>query len=783
MTTQHLPEAAARVHFIGIGGISMNGLARVLHAWGYQVSGSDSTESQTLDVLRENGIEIVIGHGDPTLAGRADVLVTTLRAALNAPIELEAAKAHGAIVIKRGELIGLLAEEKISIAVAGTHGKSTTSGMVTIGLRALDQDPTYAMGAVLAQTGFTVAPGAGPHLVAEADEFDRALLYLKPDVAIVTAIRFDHPDIFEDQDDYDQAFVDFIRGIKPGGRLVVLADDEGTSRVLGKAGDALPAQVVTFGESELADWRLERSGGSWQVIGPDGDAHAVQPLVPGDHNVRNTVSAALAVSWLGFPFADALAAVSCFAGIQRRFELKGRHSDIVVVDDYAHHPDEISVMIDTARSVYPDRRIVAVHQPHTFSRTKLLLDEFADALDAADVPVVMDIYGSSETDSLGITSQDLISRMKPETVATAGPASTVDALISLVRPGDLVMTMGAGTITNVGQSLLDRLATDGPKPAPEIMQKTELKIHEQASLSIATTMRVGGPADFLVRASTTAAIIEAYRWAIERDLPVTVIGGGSNLLVSDTGIRGLTIIVKAAGAKALALLEHFDEGESVLFVAPAQAPISGVGRYCAEHGWAGMDWASGLPGQIGGATVNNAGAHGTELKDHLVSIELLDDRGEIVTVDGSWLDARYRMTRIKGTVRPRPWIVLSATFRLPKGDSIELVKLADEHAEFRKRTQPTGPCSGSTFANPEGDYAGRLLETAGLKGFTIGGMQYSPKHANWVVNTGGGTAREAWDLIMHGQDVVRTKFGIELRPEIERVGDGDSWELVSGERE
>ena len=199
MTDRRLPPVPARIHFIGIGGISMSGLARVLRSWGYRVSGSDSTESPVLEALRATGIEIVIGHADGQLAGRADVLVTTLRAAVNAKMELDAALANGAIVIKRGELIGPLAERKVSIGVAGTHGKSTTSGMVTIGLRHLGQDPTYTIGAVLAQTGFTVAPGDGLHLVAEADEFDRALLYLKPDVAIVTSVRFDHPDIYIDR--------------------------------------------------------------------------------------------------------------------------------------------------------------------------------------------------------------------------------------------------------------------------------------------------------------------------------------------------------------------------------------------------------------------------------------------------------------------------------------------------------------------------------------------------------------------------------------------------------
>jgi len=178
-----------------------------------------------------------------------------------------------------------------------------------------------------------------------------------------------------------------------------------------------------------------------------------------------------------------------------------------------------------------------------------------------------------------------------------------------------------------------------------------------------------------------------------------------------------------------------------------------------------------LPGQIGGATVNNAGAHGTELKDNLVAIDLLLASGEIERVPASWLEPAYRMTKIKGTRRPRSWTVLRAVFELRKYDPAGLVALADEHAAFRKRTQPTGACSGSTFANPPGDHAGRLLEEAGLKGYTIGAMQLSPKHANWVVNMGGGTARDAWALIQHARAVVKERYDIDLHPEIERIGD------------
>nr|MBA3276322.1 UDP-N-acetylmuramate dehydrogenase [Chloroflexia bacterium] len=254
-------------------------------------------------------------------------------------------------------------------------------------------------------------------------------------------------------------------------------------------------------------------------------------------------------------------------------------------------------------------------------------------------------------------------------------------------------------------------------------------------------------------------------------LPVTVIGGGSNLLVGDDGIRGLVIVARTPGERAGQLLTVEEGGDTVQVTVGAQAPLSWVGRHCAEQGWAGMDWGVGLPGQIGGATVNNAGAHGTELKDHLAGVDLLISSGDVERVPAAWLESTYRMTRIKEANRPRPWIVLRSIFQLPKHDSAELVALADEHAAFRKRTQPTGACSGSTFANPDGDFAGRLLEAAGLKGYQLGAMRLSPKHANWVVNMGGGTARDAWELIQHARTTVLDRFGVALRPEIERLGE------------
>lgn len=792
----YLPPPPANVHFIGIGGIGMSGLARILLAWGYRVSGSDAVASATTTALAELGATIVVGHSDPTLASLADIIVTTPRAEQNAAIEIEAARTAGVMHVKRGLLLAMLANARRSIAVAGTHGKSTTTGMLAQALRELDTDPSYAIGAILSSTGLNAAPGNGPFMPVEADEFDRAFLWLRPEVAIITSISFDHPDIYADQADYDAAFVKFARGILPGGRLVIGTDDPGSARVVAamRAGGELPFSIVTFGTDEGADWRMCYADRGGTVITPDGQTVDVLPLVSGRHNVRNTVAAAIALDGLGFAPSVAIPALCGFAGVGRRFEHKGTLGGIDIIDDYAHHPDEIRATLQAARERFPDRRMIVAFQPHTFSRTRLLLEEFATSLNGADEVVLLEIYPSGETDGLGVSSRDILERLTSLAHGVDDSEHAARKLAEVAKAGDVILTLGAGDITLVGALLLQQLSAQssaGPqtpdrvadRPAPrasrrgdqpatiEIAERPGLKIQPQAPMSLYTTMRLGGPADFLVRAQEADDIVAAVRWAAEEGLPVTVIGGGSNLLVGDGGIRGLVVVCRTPGERAAKLLEVTDLGDRVELSVGSQAPLSWVGRYCAEQGWSGMDWGVGLPGQIGGATVNNAGAHGTEMKAHLKALDLLNENGEIERVSGSWLESSYRTTRIKEETRPRPWIVLRSIFQLPKDDPVKLVRLADDHAEFRKLTQPSGACSGSTFANPPSDFAGRLLEKAGLKGYTLGAMQFSPKHANWVINTGGGSAKDAWALIQHARSVILERDAIDLRPEIERVGE------------
>lgn len=297
-------------------------------------------------------------------------------------------------------------------------------------------------------------------------------------------------------------------------------------------------------------------------------------------------------------------------------------------------------------------------------------------------------------------------------------------------------------------------------------------IKRDQPMSLHTTFRIGGPADFLARVASLDQILAALAWADREGVPITAIGGGSNLLVGDGGIRGLVLLVRAPGKAAEEALgvQHIG-GDEILLTVPAQAPLSWLGHLTAGKGWAGLEWAAGLPGVVGGGVVNNAGAHGAEITDHLESFQALTLDGSVETWSREDLAPSYRRTVLKVAPRPRQHIVLNATFRLPLADSRELAARADENARYRRQTQPTGACAGSVFTNPADTYAGYLIERAGLKGRQIGGVKISPLHGNFLVNTGDARAAEVREIIALVQDQVEREFGIRLVPEIEQIGE------------
>lgn len=447
-----LPEPPAHVHMIGIGGVGVSGLARMLRRRGYHVTGSDMSASPATSDLAGEGITVAIGH-DAVNVGDADLVVMTAAVREDNP-ELIVARERGIPVVKRAALLGLLANPLRCLAVAGSHGKSTTSGMAALALDMAHLDPSFAVGATVRELGTNARGGSGEHIVVEADEYDYSFLWLRPAVAIVTNIEHDHPDIFPDLAAVLDAFERFVAGIKPGGLLVISADDPGCARLLERLQQRdLLFSIVTFGEHSGA-WRVVRTReGDAVASGPDGQVFGLSLAVPGRHNLLNALAVLASAEGLGVRAGQLVAGLETFGGVSRRFERLVDTPGLTVVSDYAHHPTEVAATIAAAREHYPGRRIVAVFQPHTYSRTKALLAEFAAALDGADEVVLAEIYRSRETDTLGVSSADIAARMSQPSVPASTPEDAIVVVRQTIRDGDVVLVMGAGDIYRTAETL------------------------------------------------------------------------------------------------------------------------------------------------------------------------------------------------------------------------------------------------------------------------------------------------------------------------------------------
>jgi UDP-N-acetylmuramate--alanine ligase len=448
---------SGRVHLVGIGGTGMSALARLLLESGYQVTGSDHKETPVLITLRGLGAEIWLGQLDGERMGRPD-LVATSSAIRSSNPELVAARERGIPVLGRAEMLARAMADKATVAVAGTAGKTTTTGMVVAILEEAGLDPSFAIGGDFMASGVNAGSGAGPHFVVEADESDGTFLEFRPTVAVVTNVEADHLDYYADLEAVREAFRAFVALLPGQGTAVLCADDRGASSLAAEA----PCRVVTYGlgaEAELraVDLVTGATGSRFQVEAAGEPVGEVELVIPGRHNVANALAAIAATSALGVDLRDAAAALGRYTGMARRFELRAQRGGVTVVDDYAHHPTKVAATLVTAR-LGAWSRVIAVFQPHRYSRTKALATELGEALTSADVAVVTDVYSAGEDAEPGVDGT---------LVATAASAARPDLdlvyvpdrgelakqVAALVRPGDLVLTLGAGDITNLADEL------------------------------------------------------------------------------------------------------------------------------------------------------------------------------------------------------------------------------------------------------------------------------------------------------------------------------------------
>jgi UDP-N-acetylmuramate--alanine ligase len=455
-----LPDDLGALHFVGIGGSGMSGIARLFLEAGYTVTGSDARESSNVLALRDLGATIAIGH-DAANVGDADTLVVTGALWQDNP-EYQLALQKGLPVLHRSQALAWLISKKRLVSVAGAHGKTTSTGMVVAGLLGIGEDPSFVNGGVIESLGKSSQTGTGELFVVEADESDGSFLLYDTAVALITNVDPDHLDHYGSLEAFEDAFVTFARDASEF--VVVSSDDAGAVHVTDKLRSEEPGKrVITFGEADDAEVRVH----SIVTDGPvsfsvhyQGNDYSARLRIPGRHNAINAAGAFAVLTGLGFEPAAALGAIAEFGGTERRFELHGTVGGVSVYDDYAHHPTEVAAALAAARTVVGEGRIIAVHQPHLYSRTRRFAQEFADTLENyADETVVLDVYGAREDPEPGVTGALVADRFEhPEHVAfIADWQAAADHTAEIARDGDFVITLGCGDVYRIVPQLLESL--------------------------------------------------------------------------------------------------------------------------------------------------------------------------------------------------------------------------------------------------------------------------------------------------------------------------------------
>lgn len=440
------------IHFVGIGGIGMSGIAEILAHAGVSISGCDLKRSAATDLLSSRGIPVFIGHDPAHLAGVDLVVVTAAVKGKNA--EIEAARERGVPVMKRKAMLGELAARKRAVGVSGTHGKTTTSAMVAMVLEEAGLDPTVLVGGMVRHFAGNAKSGKGDFMVVEADEYDRTFHELHPEVAVVTNVEADHLEYFGSFDAIVEAFGIFLDGVKPGGAVVACIDDPAVRALLVTADK--DRRVIRYGLSPQADLRatnvtFHERGTSFEV---EGVGH-FKLLVPGEHNVRNALAAIGVGRELGIEPQIIARSLAKFVGVDRRFQILGEHAGAIIVDDYAHHPTEIRATLTAARRGYPGRRIVALFQPHLYSRTRDFAREFAQSLRIADVPLVVPIYAAREESIPGITARLIADAEEGIEFLDRSNEQIVVEMRRRLEPNDLFITLGAGDVHEIAEALVE----------------------------------------------------------------------------------------------------------------------------------------------------------------------------------------------------------------------------------------------------------------------------------------------------------------------------------------
>ena len=767
-------ETGTSVFLVGVAGCGMACLGHMLLDIGCEVSGSDLAWNEFSRALAERNGLIYRGHSEENLSRSAPTLVVYSSAIPKDNPELLAAQRLGIPTVRRAKFLSALLGTQKSLCVAGMHGKTTTSSMFAFVLHELGIDASYAVGGEVPQFSAPAHYVTGDEsesreawFVAEIDESDGGLAMFNPGESVILNIDDEHLDYFVSVDRIRTEFASLVERTK--GPVLFCADDSELSKICSGS-----SQSVSYGFHPLADYRIELRSfdaaqpsierfGIWHEGSLLGD-FTLQ--LPGRANVSNS---AAVIVWLlrhGFGSKAIASAMAKFKGVRRRQEIVFADSRFRVIDDYAHHPTEIRETIQAVKRFSP-RRLITVFQPHRYTRTECLMEGFAACFEGADQIWLTEIYAAHEAPIPGVSGQalaDAITERGQSPIYEPSLDELRRRLYKEVKSGDVVLFLGAGGITVVAHQLAAELGSDKSTVDPAYIEGLNENLSSGSVLRLneplakRTTLRVGGPAEVFLEPASQSDLSLALRLASERKVPVFVLGRGSNLLVRDSGIRGLVISLSQP-----AFSEMIVRGDQIVCGAGARLRV--VAAEARRVGLSGLEFLEGIPGTLGGALRMNAGAMGSWMFDVVDRVKFVDFHGQIHERPASELYVEYR-----GCPLLKNHLAIEAVLK-GEPSSTEIVKeRMNQFSAKRWGSQPAAPSAGCIFKNPATLPAGKLIDELGLKGTRVGGASVSDVHGNFIVNDGSATADDVLKLIELVKSRARTAKGVELKTEVQIVG-------------
>jgi UDP-N-acetylmuramate--alanine ligase len=748
-----------RIHLIGVAGSGMSGLALLLLGMGHRVSGSDRVTTAETERMQGVGLEFSSPHTGAVVKG-ADLVVYSSAIRPQNPAYAAAVEAKIPMLC-RAECLAAILHTRKGIIISGTHGKTTTSAMTAHLMREAGLRPSHYVGAEIPILGANAKwSEEGEFMVAEGDESDGTLALYHPEHAVILNMEAEHLDFYRDLDHIREVFTQLAD--QTTGKLVYCAEDPVANELCQNRANAISYgwEDADYTASEIRDLK----GSSAFTVKKKGVVLGdVELGIPGNHNILNALAAIALADSTGAEFALISRALSTFAGAKRRFETKYLSPNYRIVDDYGHHPSELAATLQTARSLKPSR-VVVLFQPHRFTRTQALAEDFGKVLQAADLVFITDVYAASELPIEGVSGETLVEAMKAQgdvpVFSVPNLATAHHDVGHALKPGDLLITLGAGNVHEAGTRIAHDLQILEEMRA--LMPAGEIDGTLYEPMKRHTTMLVGGPAQFWMEPHSFYGFAFLVDYCRERGIPVRVVGRGSNLLVRDGGIRG-AVIHPTGGVFSEVSVDG--KGE---ITAGAGVRLKKLASIAGGSNIGGFEWMEGIPGNVGGALRMNAGAMGVETFDQVVRVTFLDEDGVIRTRERAEIVSQYR-----NVPELRRNFALQAVFK-GKTDKPENIKQRWEESRDKRRvSQPVAASAGCIFRNPEVIQAGRLVDSMGLKGTSVGHAAVSEVHGNFIVNQGGATAAEVLSLIESIQTKARKERFVELETEVKILGEDE----------